>query len=142
MADYEISYLEDEEILAIPEVLRLLNVARRKQVLKFTEIKTLVKALQPGMARSANLERYGEFWRLRFVLRLNGGTRIRKSIVVSDSLDMAWVADYIKWARSKRREYRAGVATIRFQKRWEDGGNELAEKIAARIGAYTHALAE
>ncbi|MCD7896484.1 MAG: hypothetical protein LUG50_07375 [Planctomycetaceae bacterium] len=137
MNEPEIRYQTDDEIFALPDVARLMTPKRRNRPMKFPEVKTLVEALQPGMARAANLECYGQFWRLRFLLRVNGSRCVRRSILIDDALTMEWVRDYIDWGRSKRREYKADVASIEFQKWWESGGKQLADSISAKFEAYT-----
>lgn len=132
MEEHTISFMKDEEILAIPEVAQLLDAKRRNTPLTFAELKTLVKALQPGMARPANLERFGEFWRLRFTLQPEMGRCIRRSVVIDDPLVKDWVADYIDWARSKRRKYRFEATSRRLRERWESSSWRFVESIMSR----------
>lgn len=134
MNDRQISYLEDAEVVALPEVARLLKVKRRNMPMRFADVKTLTEALQPGMARSANLERYGNAWRLRFTLRLDGGIRTRRSILIYDILTMKWVRDYIAWARSKRREYKSELGSRWLKKRWEENGEQFIKSMKAAHG--------
>lgn len=136
--EYKFNHMTDDEIVALPEVAPLFDVKRHNTPMTFAQIKTLVKALQPGMARAANLERYGHVWRLRFALRLDGSKRVRRSILIADAETLMWVREYFDWARSKRQEYKSEAAAIRFKKFWEAGGREFAESIAARLEAYDH----
>jgi Site-specific recombinase XerD len=139
MEEFHIACREVEEALAIPEVAELLSVKRRNTPLGLAEVKALVEALQPGMAVAANLEHYGPVWRLRFTLRLNEGKPVRRSVVISDASVVEWVGRYVRWARSKRQEYKSAMSAIRFKKFWEkEGGKELAETIAARVEAYAY----
>lgn len=122
---------EDGKILAIPEVAEILDRKRRNTPLCFDAVKKLVEALQPGMARQANLERYGGGWRLRFSLYGGDGVPRRKSIVIEDVAAMTWVRDFLAQSRLKRGEHMAKLRIQKLYKSWgmteEDDGDALNE---------------
>jgi hypothetical protein len=105
----EIMAEEDKKMLADKEVAMLLASKRRNIPLGFAEVKKLVQALQLGMARQANLEKYASLWRLRFSLFDASGGKRRRSIVIEDAETMEWVRDFLAEARPKRSQYRSDL---------------------------------
>lgn len=95
----------DSAVTADPEIASILNQKRRNSPLGFEAVKKLMEALQPGMARQANLEQYKEGWRLRFSLYDDTGTAQRKSIVIEDISIMEWVREFLTKSRQKRSDY-------------------------------------
>lgn len=123
----------DGSLFDDPDIAEALASKRRNRPLSFTIIKKLVQALKPGMERQANLERYGQHWRLRFSLRSGDGKYTRRSIVIEDVLTAGWVRDYLQHARGERQAFKHEMAVKEHRKRWLEAGVDPEILLSRRL---------
>lgn len=130
---------DDSKTLADPVIAEFFGQKRRNIPLEFTEVKNLIQALHPGMARQANLERYADKWRLRFSLYDEGGGARRRSIIIKDAATMEWVRDFLDQARKKRKDYKHELWLQRFNKRREDVRKDMySSYLSTDISSVVH----
>lgn len=107
---------DNQLLLDNPELAEILRSKRRNVPLGIREVMKLVKTLELGRARHANIEKYRDQWRLRFSMRDGKGGYTRKGIVIADSDAKSQVEHYLREARLARGKFKYELFERKFER--------------------------